>query len=156
MRRTFLCICSIVMVVIYMISSMGLGLHECRLDGTKKIIVFFGESPCEYSHSHIDENGNIYSHSHSDSDSHFLDSSCKCTKHHDNNCCKTISYVLSDEQLLLESHSILVYNQVIAIQPDLYSYKFDSPKSNSIFYANYCGKYRYRSVDLPFISQFLI
>lgn len=132
MRRIFLHIVSVAVALFYLLSTMGYGVHICSYDGTKSLLLCFGESPCEYLHAHIDENGKVYTHSHTltteeiasgyehgthscgeepcvdcngDGSSH-----CGCCgKHeHDDGCCKTIVFVLSHDQLNSEKSQNLV------------------------------------------------
>lgn len=88
---------------------MGYGVHECKTDGTKSVIVLFGETPCEYVHSHFKADGTCYSHSHV-----CLDSSCgsNCAKTgcthshlHNSKCCHTTVYVLSADQQFSNSQT---------------------------------------------------
>ncbi len=67
-------ICSILLVGMYLISSMGYGIHECMHKGTKDVVLLFGEIPCQCSHDgHEDEI--------------------------DGKCCTTTTYTLSHKQL---------------------------------------------------------
>lgn len=54
----------VAVMVLYVVSTMGYGVHKCATNGTASLILLFGESPCEYVHSHVDEHGNTYTHSH--------------------------------------------------------------------------------------------
>lgn len=79
-------------VGMYIISTMGYGIHECSHDGTKSMIVLFGETPCEIAHSGDKEaSGNR---------------KCTCCKmgvsgslSHDEDCCNTEVYVLTHDQV---------------------------------------------------------
>lgn len=104
----------LVIAGIYVVSTMGYGIHECTHDGTKDVVVLFGETPCEYVHSHIDENGHIYTHSHA-AGAHGVDcdcascadiASCSCggdhsdgSYLHNGNCCTTTVFALSHDQV---------------------------------------------------------
>lgn len=55
---------SIGLLLVYLMGTMGVGTHECTHNHQRSVILFFGEDPCEYLHSHIDSNGHIYTHSH--------------------------------------------------------------------------------------------
>ncbi len=92
--------------VMYIVSTMGYGVHRCTADGTASIILLFGETPCEYVHSHIDSHGNTYTHSHAHdghhhsgdcADDHCGKEECSCS-HHSSNCCSTKVYVLTEDQ----------------------------------------------------------
>lgn len=94
-------------MALYILSTMGYGVHRCTTDGTAQFILLFGESPCEYVHSHIDSQGNSYTHSHVPG-GHHSDSDCdahhtgECTHHHnddgDGGCCSTDVYVVTEDQ----------------------------------------------------------
>ena len=95
----------IMVATLYVVSTMGYGVHKCNAEGTASLILLFGETPCEYVHSHTDSNGNTYTHAHLP-DSH----SCShgCTHHNDDqqheeghsheDCCSTSVYVLTQDQ----------------------------------------------------------
>ncbi len=81
----------VLMVGMYIISTMGYGIHECSYDGTKNIVLLFGETPCEIAHSSGLETGA---------------GKCKCCQtdasgsvSHDNECCNTEVYVLTQDQV---------------------------------------------------------
>jgi len=91
-------------VVLYLFSTMGYGVHKCSSEGTADVVLLFGETPCEYLHSHIDEHGRSYTHSHA---------TCSHTSHtgyshnhsdeesahvHGDECCSTNVYVLTQDQ----------------------------------------------------------
>ena len=96
----------IMVATLYVVSTMGYGVHKCNAEGTASLILLFGETPCEYVHSHTDSNGNTYTHAH-----HPDDHSCSygCTHQHDaapqhegenghDGCCSTSVYVLTHDQ----------------------------------------------------------
>lgn len=96
----------IMVATLYVVSTMGYGVHKCNAEGTASLILLFGETPCEYVHSHTDSNGNTYTHAH-----HPDDHSCShgCTHHHGDaqqheeehsheGCCSTSVYVLTHDQ----------------------------------------------------------
>ena len=96
----------IMVATLYVVSTMGYGVHKCDAEGTASLILLFGETPCEYVHSHTDSNGNTYTHAH-----HPDDHSCShgCTHHHHDapqnegengheGCCSTSVYVLTHDQ----------------------------------------------------------
>lgn len=108
--------------LLYVVSTMGYGVHTCTSDGSASLVLLFGESPCEFVHSHIDEHGNCITHSHPHSSEHHNDCSehhhNDCSEHHNDccnhshsdNCCTTDVYVLSQDQNTAE------YNIIIAPQ----------------------------------------
>lgn len=120
-------------MALYIVSTMGYGVHRCTTDGTASLILMFGESPCEYVHSHVDEHGNAYIHSHApemhdqacchghhaDCGSDHWDS---CSAHHSGEqheegcashnheqehggCCSTDVYVLTQDQNTVEDNN---------------------------------------------------
>lgn len=87
-------------MAMYVVSTMGYGLHECKHDGTRDVVVLFGETPCEYIHSHIDDDGHIFTHAHS--------AACDCgadhsSYEHDGNCCHTTVYSVTADQTVEDS-----------------------------------------------------
>lgn len=77
-------------MALYIVSTMGYGVHKCTSDGTASLILLFGESPCEYVHTHVDEHGNSYTHSHAPGKH---EEACghghhegECGGHHGNGC----------------------------------------------------------------------
>lgn len=124
MKRGVANIISIFSAVVYLLSTMGYGVHICDRDGSRNIILMFGETPCEYVHSHIDASGHLFTHSHSivsrgNSLAHSADDfcqdgcpepgcSCSDASHHGDNCCKTIVFVLSHDQLNSDNSQIHV------------------------------------------------
>ncbi len=162
---------SLSLLVMYMIASMGMGLHECSHDGTRKLIVFFGESPCSYAHSHIDTHGNLYTHTHmavpGHLHQHLSDGSIKeigsmantSVYQHDGHCCKTTAFVLSHEQKIqdcqiLSAPSLLC---IAVLSDDISSFKSDPEHFGAKHFAYCRGDAPIVSqVSLPVISQFLI
>lgn len=116
-------LCSL-LALLYITATMGIGLHECQESNSRALILFFGESPCEYVHSHIDKEGHIYTHSHAPysaegniAHNHGTKAGCGCKEHlsgeegfclhkHNAGCCKTTAFVLSHEQE--SQHSLVV------------------------------------------------
>ncbi len=84
----------VAVALLYMISTMGYGVHRCTAEGSASLVVFLGESPCEWVHSHTDVNGNSYTHAHAPGHHHDCSEDCA----HDNNCCSTSVYVLTSPQ----------------------------------------------------------
>ena len=95
----------IMVAILYVVSTMGYGVHKCNAEGTASLILLFGETPCEYLHSHTDSNGNTYTHAH-----HPSGHTCShgCSHHHNDeqhtgehsheDCCSTSVYVLTHDQ----------------------------------------------------------
>lgn len=86
-----------VVVGIYLVSTMGYGVHKCSHDGTKNMIVLFGETPCNYAHSSNIAGNNPVA----------CACSCGCASadadaeshEHDAGCCSTEVYVLTQDQV---------------------------------------------------------
>ena len=87
---------------LYIASTMGYGVHNCEKDGTQNVVLLFGDNSCEALHSHIDGNGNIYSHKHEQGHNH-----TGCCNEHDENCCKTIVYTVSTDQVITNQEDSL-------------------------------------------------
>lgn len=91
-------------ITLYIVSTMGYGVHRCTADGTASLILLFGESPCEYVHSHMDGHGNTYTHSHAPGEHHNCDGEHhhECTHNHGEDehegCCTTDVYMVSEDQ----------------------------------------------------------
>lgn len=87
--------------LLYTMSTMGYGVHRCTQDGTASLILLFGETPCEWVHSHIDEHGNSYTHAHAPGEHHNCNGehhSHDCGGEHSSNCCSTSVYTVSHDQ----------------------------------------------------------
>ncbi len=77
----------VAVAVMYIVSTMGYGVHRCTADGTASVILLFGETPCEYVHSHMNECcGN-----------HGCSQECDAARH-SSDCCSTNVYVLTEDQ----------------------------------------------------------
>lgn len=100
-------ITSIIVVGLYLLSTMGYGIHECSISGKKNMIVLFGESPCKCDHSQ---------------ETIEKCSCCMCLTGyanyakeyadkgvHNGNCCKTKTFALSHDQV--NSQYTYEYNQ---------------------------------------------
>ncbi len=97
MKKWILNICSLLIVGIYLISSMGYGIHECTTSGSKDVILLFGETPCEYVHSNSSSK-ECNCLACNDLQRAECDCCSGCGQHGDN-CCTTVTYVLSQEQI---------------------------------------------------------
>lgn len=142
MRKLLSCIVALLVVAIYIVSTMGYGIHECKHDGTKDVIVLFGETPCEYIHSHVDGKGHLYTHTHhaKSCTACAADASCACYGempdtgeneaagyHHDGNCCHTTVYSITHDQTLENDVDIAVsyiYLGFAALHPLMLSTSF--------------------------------
>lgn len=137
------------LAVLYTMSTMGYGVHRCTEDGTASLILLFGETPCEWVHSHIDSDGNTYTHAHAPGEHHHhhctgeeCNGSCtgghhecgdveccgncncctgeECCSGHSSNCCSTSVYTVSHDQNTTEDF------QVFAPQPAVVDFLFQS------------------------------
>ena len=95
----------IMVAILYVVSTMGYGVHKCDAEGTASLILLFGETPCEYVHSHTDSNGNTYTHAHhpgnhscSHGCTHHPDDQHHTDEHNHEDCCSTSVYVLTHDQ----------------------------------------------------------
>lgn len=131
----------VAVVALYIVSTMGYGVHRCTTDGTASLILLFGESPCEYVHSHVDEHGNTYTHSHApgmhdQACSHGHHGDCGqghgegCSAHHSgehheggcaghhheqehDGCCSTDVYVLTQDQNTVEDNNPFILQTIL-------------------------------------------
>lgn len=71
---------AVLILAVYLVSYIGVGVHECRAEGSKEIISFLGR---EVAHPHHEQ--------HHDEDCHH-DGAC----HHDGNCCQTSVISISE------------------------------------------------------------
>ena len=83
------------MVGMYIISTMGYGVHECSHDGTKNMMILFAETPCETAHSGENEASG------SRKCSCCIDASGSLS--HNDDCCNTEVYVLTHDQVASSS-----------------------------------------------------
>lgn len=107
--------------LLYIISTMGLGVHKCTDEGTASLILLFGETPCEWVHTHVDSEGNSYTHSHAPGEHHPHhcnggDDTGHCSGEHDyccadehsSNCCSTSVYTITHDQNTTEDFQVSV------------------------------------------------
>ena len=81
----------IMVAALYVVSTMGYGVHKCDAEGTASLILLFGETPCEYVH-HPD------SHTCSHGCTHHHDDEQHTGEHSHEGCCSTSVYVLTHDQ----------------------------------------------------------
>lgn len=101
----FSCLLATILVALYLVSTMGYGVHECVAEGTRNVILLFGESPCEFVHAHEHPEGCCCGHcssdGHSDCTAHV---ECGCNHHHAHEaihnagCCKTTVFSGTQDQ----------------------------------------------------------
>ncbi|MBR5857161.1 MAG: hypothetical protein IKY70_07795 [Bacteroidales bacterium] len=93
MKKAISYLFSILFVGIYILSTMGYGVHKCAVEGTNDVIIMFGTTPCEYAHANRG-----------------LLKGCFCaTVHdesngsedmqHDGGCCSTETHSVSTDQI---------------------------------------------------------
>lgn len=80
--------------LLYVVSTMGYGVHRCVVDGTASVVLLFGEAPCDYAHQHEQHGDGECGHRHGESH----DCSSHENHEHDGNCCSTSVYVLTQDQ----------------------------------------------------------
>ena len=85
----------IAVALLYIVSTMGYGVHKCASDGTASLILLFGETPCEYAHAHNPAEHHGCCHHGEEQE-------------HDDDCCSTSVYVLTHDQTTQEDVQILV------------------------------------------------
>lgn len=74
--------------LLYIVSTMGYGVHKCSTDGTASLILLFGEAPCNHDH------------------------------HHSDDCCSTNVYVLTEDQnISIQDNSFAPDFQIIDSAP---------------------------------------
>ena len=89
MKKIMSYLFSILFVGLYILSTMGYGVHQCALEESNDIIVMFNTTPCEYAHS---KSGIL--------------KNCLCEgvhgdegTSHDNDCCSTETHTVSSDQV---------------------------------------------------------
>ncbi len=96
--------------ILYVVSTMGFGVHRCTMDGTASVILLFGNTPCAYAHSHGDEGYHLHScQEHSCQEHHgeaHNGEEHHQEKHHGDDCCSTDVYVVSHDQTLADDNNI--------------------------------------------------
>lgn len=117
MKKFLSCLFLLAVVAMYIVSTMGYGIHECKHDGSKDVIVLFGETPCEYVHSHLDSEGHVYTHAHNPEQhkKYIKQVSCGCGQCavadayvHTGECCRTTVFSVSSDQTIEDNANIAV------------------------------------------------
>ncbi|MDD2595340.1 MAG: hypothetical protein PHD11_05925 [Bacteroidales bacterium] len=108
MNKVFRNIFCVLVTLLYISSYMGFGIHECKTDGTKDLILMVGDTSCEAIHTHSHEHlhsdsGVCHTHSHICDQHHGVEADCCECNHsgshlHSSDCCNTNVYVVSDVQ----------------------------------------------------------
>lgn len=128
MKKWISYIVSVIVVGLYLLSTMGYGIHECSVSGTKNMIVLFGESPCEYVHhgkkSQECSCGSCCAGSHAGHSAskgechteaihkleHCAEDNGLHGEEHDSNCCTTKTFVLSHDQINSQQYTYNEYS----------------------------------------------
>ncbi|MCL2502482.1 MAG: hypothetical protein FWE99_05055 [Bacteroidales bacterium] len=76
------------LVCAYVAVTMGFALHVCAAEGSSKLLLMTGESPCHHQHTGDHEED----HDHKD---------CGCDEH-DDRCCHTLVYILDEAQNVMD------------------------------------------------------
>ena len=84
----------VLLVGVYILSTMGYGIHQCLAEGSNDVILLFGETPCDYVHSKGGNSASCVC-----KVSHLISGENCQGSEHDNNCCTTETYVLSQDQV---------------------------------------------------------
>lgn len=97
----------VVLILTYVLSYMGFGIHECMCEGTKDLILMMGDTSCEAIHSHTHPHlhtgcSESHTHPHIVGHHHGDEEGCCCGDHstldHNENCCNTNIYIVSADQ----------------------------------------------------------
>ncbi len=107
MRKSILYCIAIITSAVYILSTMGFGLHHCLASDSKSVVLLYGKDICEIAHSHSDSNNLDYNHnSHntqtdhkeccSDNDSTYSPCCCGSQCEHSDDCCSTEIFVVDD------------------------------------------------------------
>ncbi len=129
-------ICTVLIVGVYLISSMGYGIHECTCKGAKDVVLPFGKTSCECVHPN-----------HIAADNHRNSTECECCKGCSSSmdacsvmadeCCSTVVYALSHEQVNPESTDVPVeVNSKVSDTMPLWiaaTWSADNPVNHSLY-----------------------
>lgn len=93
--------------ILYVVSTMGFGVHRCTSDGSASVMLLFGNAPCAYAHSHGEEGYHLHScDAHSAEDHRCAESECGGEEHHHtDDCCTTDIYVVTHDQTLTDDNN---------------------------------------------------
>ena len=96
--------------ILYVVSTMGFGIHRCTSDGSASVMLLFGNSPCAYAHTHGDEGYHFHSCDADHADGHHCtDSECRGEEsHHSEDCCSTDVYVVTHDQTVTDDNNFTV------------------------------------------------
>lgn len=117
MRRVLQYSVSILLAFMYLLASVGIGIHECSASGTKNIVFFYSDNSCEAIHCH-----------------------CACGSHdchstkHSRKCCETEFHHLNSDydisQSNFHSQPVILTLSACICSSGLYSSDYLSANSN--------------------------
>ena len=84
----------------YMAANMGIEVHSCVLEGSSKIMLMVGQSPCK--------------HGCCCSDDCTCEGVCECIEHNEQ-CCQTQIYIIEDDQNTVDDLGVVVPLTVLNI-----------------------------------------
>lgn len=93
MKKVLSYLFSVLLVGVYMLSTMGYGIHQCAFEGSNDVILLFGETPCEYVHAKKEDARECRC-----CPVHISADGTCCGVAHDG-CCTTETFVLSQDQV---------------------------------------------------------
>ena len=97
MKRIIRDILFIAVALLYIVSTMGFGVHCCSVDGTESLSVLYVENPCTHQHE---------GHNPSSECCHQHEQGCEHS--HQEGCCSTEVYVVTQDQNTTEDEQITV------------------------------------------------
>jgi len=74
---------SALLICVYMVTTMGFGVHICSTRGTSQVKLLAGEEMCVHDGGHNINHGQ---------------KACGCDEHDDDSCCHTLIYILDNAQ----------------------------------------------------------
>ena len=97
MKRIIRDILFIAVALLYIVSTMGFGVHCCSVEGTESLSVLYVENPCAHKHEGNNPDKGC-AHQHGDG----------CEHSHQKGCCSTDVYVVTEDQNTTEEEPIVV------------------------------------------------
>ena len=97
MKRIIRDILFIAVALLYIVSTMGFGVHCCSVDGTESLSVLYVENPCSHNHEGHNPSSECC-HQHGKG----------CEHSHQEGCCSTEVYVVTQDQNTTEDVQIAV------------------------------------------------
>lgn len=129
----------IIMLLVYMITSTGFGIHKCSNDDSIEVLVIKSDKGCEEIHSHCGC------------------SSEECSsEQHDNNCCRTEIHHLDLASRISEDNSKIFEKVVKLTFIPLNECAIDiNPLGNNLFYRDliYESAVIHSKISRPYLAQ---